>query len=1022
MTLNCPKCNRSLSTTSDGEAPSFCMYCGHRLSTNPDNLGETKTAPFMPASGTTSTGDEVPFGNDTAPKSIGGYKLIRLLGAGGMGAVYEAEEPGSAAHVAVKLLSSRLASSPTSVERFKQEGRLASQLSHPRCVFVKSADADAGRPYIVMELMPGDTLKDAVDKRGPLPEDVAIKYMLDVIDGLAEAHRVGMIHRDMKPSNCFLTADGRVKVGDFGLSKSLIGSRDQHLTHSGAFLGTVLFASPEQIRGEALDYGSDVYSVCATLYYLLCGQAPYHHESMAAAIAKATSEDAPEVRSKRPDISRGLNAVVMKGLDRDRDDRWQSLDDLRDALVALLPSHQHPARPRVLIGAYLLDLIAIGFVTLPVEISRSWGTVVEGHLNPLEFRPVAVLLTLLYFALAEGIFGTTLGKSLLGLRVSRVGQTEPPGILRGLIRATVFRLLMMCVLSIVLLNAELVRHLGVTAGDATSGFLFIGAGAALLVQCQRRWGFRGVHDFLSGCQVTQRPLPRRKLRLPVKHPLPLTVLLPPPPNALPESVGVYSVRGRLSVEPNGEQVWVGEDRALGRSVLIWLKPATAEAVVLHEAARPTRLRHLGHGSLTWASVTYDWVAFAAPLGAPLADAINPARPLRWADARLLLEQLVEEFRAAEADGTTPSRISLDRVWAEPNGRIQLLDCSASNSQHAQSTTPFGLLREVASLALEGRPRATPGFLHAPMPGHAVPIMDRLFMDGGYVSLADFQRDLAETHSHHPEVTPAVRGAQLGIQAAILVGPFLLMFVLTAAVAPYLTHVANIRAEQTEAALATLNDPEKLKKVAASAGLPEKLDTDKMETKLKEYHFRMRLEASNRRPLLFNLQRLGLESVEKNDPEAYNRHQGYKDEVREAIRWAGAREGTPRSRLPGPWQPEWYPILAVLVLIPLGLVMGAVALRGGLSMLVSGISVVRADGLPAARQLCGVRAIVWFPVAGLLLASAWLQATHIEPEWAYAAAGLWLLAIVLLLMYVVIALRYPDRPPHDRIIGTYLVPA
>ena len=131
--------------------------------------------------------------------------------------------------------------------------------------------------------------------------------------------------------------DNRVKVGDFGLSKSLIGTRDNQLTQSGAFLGTVLFASPEQIRGEPLDYGSDVYSVCATLYYLLCGEAPHHHESVTAALAKAISEEPPSIREKRPEVSRGLEAVVMKGLERDRDRRWQSLDDLRDALVESAP-------------------------------------------------------------------------------------------------------------------------------------------------------------------------------------------------------------------------------------------------------------------------------------------------------------------------------------------------------------------------------------------------------------------------------------------------------------------------------------------------------------------------------------------------------------------------------------------------------------------------------------------------------------------------------------------------------------
>src|SRR5207248_10864088 len=116
-------------------------------------------------------------GPGPAPKSVGGYRLLRLLGSGGMGAVYEAEAPGTGNRVAVKLLSSRLASSPASVERFRQEGQLASQIAHPRCVFVLAADADAGRPYIVMELMPGETLKDVVESRGgPLPFEEAVAH------------------------------------------------------------------------------------------------------------------------------------------------------------------------------------------------------------------------------------------------------------------------------------------------------------------------------------------------------------------------------------------------------------------------------------------------------------------------------------------------------------------------------------------------------------------------------------------------------------------------------------------------------------------------------------------------------------------------------------------------------------------------------------------------------------------------------------------------------------------------------
>ena len=241
---------------------------------------------------------------------------------------------------------------------------------------VLSADTDNGRPYIVMELMPGRTLKDLIDERGPLGPHEAIVRVLDVIDGLAEAHRVGMIHRDVKPSNCFLTADDRVKVGDFGLSKSLAASGRNQLTQTGTFLGTVLFASPEQIRGEPLDYASDVYSVAATLYFLLSGEAPFQHESAAAALARAISEAPPRIRKKRKDVSAQLERVVMKGLERDRARRWQTLDDLREALINLLPERQRPARPRALVGAYLLDIlfVLVALITPLEAVQKAFGS------------------------------------------------------------------------------------------------------------------------------------------------------------------------------------------------------------------------------------------------------------------------------------------------------------------------------------------------------------------------------------------------------------------------------------------------------------------------------------------------------------------------------------------------------------------------------------------------------------------------------------------------------------------------
>jgi hypothetical protein len=1036
MPVTCPRCRRTLSTAEADGPPVFCMFCGQKL--RDTDVPPTVTAPPVEM----RTTSFVPFGPDfddhpePPPREVGGYRLLRLLGAGGMGSVYEAESPGDGHRVAVKLLSSRLAASPGSVERFRQEGRLASQLSHPRCVFVLAADTDAGRPYIVMELMPGRTLRDVVDLEGPLPPDRAITYLLDVIDGLAEAHRLGVLHRDIKPSNCFLTADDRVKVGDFGLSKSLVGGgADQHLTQSGTFLGTVLFAAPEQLRGEPLDYEADVYSVCATLYFLLCGEAPYHHTSITAALARAITEPPPPLRSRKPDVSEGLERVVMRGLERDRERRWRSLDDLRDALVDQLPGRQTPARPRMLMGAYVLDRVLLNFLTVPAEVARQL-VMSEQHVRVelFEVRWAALLVMIAYFAVGDGVFGATPGKWLLGLRVSRVGRTGPPGFRAGLVRAAAFAVL----LTMLVLIPELLTVLvgGATGGLLGGGVMLLGL-AGLLVQFRRSpGGYRGLHDFVSGCHVTQRPLPARKLRLVSHRPNPLDAHQPVPAEPLPELVGGYAIRGRVWADAGREEVWAAEDRALARKVLLWVRPA-GTGPALPEVSRPTRVRRLGSGALAWAGAGYEWTAFAAPAGAPLADTVRPDHPLPWADARFLLEQLVDELGAAEKDGSTPPRLTLGQVWAEPNGRVQLLDCPVNDEKlvgrvessrpdaappvgprrldptYKDPPSPLALLRQVASLTLEGAPRADGGPVHAPVPPHAAPILGKLFRPDGYASLEEVHRDLAETHAHTPEVTATVRAAQLGIQAAVLAGGLVLMFVSSGVLAVVLAKLAADRTNQTAAALDVLRDPDTRAATAVS-------DAARAERRLADLHDRKAAEAEARRGALLRPQRFALDKFDEGSAAAEGPARADTRAVRTALAWAGADEHSKEGRGASPWGPEAAPAWAVLFIFPVAWVIGAAVLRGGVSMLLTGITVVRADGRRAYRRQCAVRtALVWLPVTVLLAASVWFQVYRFDRPVLYVS--LWLAAVVLLPVYVVIALRDPDRAPHDRIAGTFLVP-
>src|SRR5262249_61776810 len=176
---------------------------------------------------------------------------------------------------------------------------------------------------------------ELIQREGPLPVEQAVTRILDVIEGLEEAHRLGVIHRDVKPSNCFIEQDGHIKIGDFGLSKSLAG--DSHLAGTGSFLGTALYASPEQVRAETVDRLSDVYSVAATVSFLLPGRAPHETGDAAATLARIVSEPAPSMRSIRPEIPTKLDDIVLRGLEKQPDDRWRSLSEFREALQPFVP-------------------------------------------------------------------------------------------------------------------------------------------------------------------------------------------------------------------------------------------------------------------------------------------------------------------------------------------------------------------------------------------------------------------------------------------------------------------------------------------------------------------------------------------------------------------------------------------------------------------------------------------------------------------------------------------------------------
>jgi hypothetical protein len=1039
--LDCPRCGRVLEFS--GERPSFCAYCGQALA---DTVPETATAGRFHEAATLPPDQAGAAAAEAAPQTVGGYRLVRLLGRGGMGEVYEAEDPATGRRVAVKLIAGEYAGSADTVQRFRQEGRLASALAHPRCVFVLAADEEAGRPYIVMELMPGTTLDDVVTRDGPLPPEQAVARTLDLIEGLQAAHRLGVIHRDVKPSNCFVGADGRVKVGDFGLAKSLLG--DTHLTRTGAFLGTPLFASPEQIRREALDAQTDVYSVAATLYYLLTGRAPFQGGDAAAVIARIVSDAPPPARGLRPELPPALDRVVLRGLERHRKQRWRDLEEFRLALLPFVPGTLNAAGLGVRFGAYLIDYLVLAVVIAllvpqadvparaPTRSPGSSVTLDTAMAELARLHPGEVLLThlasmalwLLYFGVPEGIWGWSPGKKLLGLRVRMARGVEAPGIGRAMLRAFVVWLLPglgghVFVASLFLAPAPLTI---VLLSLISAPLNIVGIG---LIPCtmRARNGYRGLHEFLSGTRVVWLPRARPRWTPPVR-PLVADDSLP---QDLPTRLGPFETCGALPGPP-GSRLLLCRDPSLGREAVVWLRPPGQPLdAARRDLNRPTRLRWLAGSRLEG----QDWDAFLAPVGCPLPALVTEGRPLSWTRVRPLLEQLADELTAAEADRTLPDMLTAEQVWVQPDGGLLLLDrplgVPADCPPEGDQPPTLALLGRVATLALGG----------APLPLHAAQIVSRLAAGPArYQQLEQFQADLRATCDSTTEVTRARRAAHLGIMAACLLIPF------AASVAAFIAafygsppfdsvalasrHVLGGQAVRRDLeagaardlAGAAINPDAQVRLAGACRWLADQ----RLAQRLREHLADERRELQARMDYLSQPGRLLLSLPAKGLEESAADAAGEPETADfRALAEAASRPAPPRA-------PSSVPVPAMIVLAVwlCGWVLAAFAARGGVTFAIAGFRVVRSDGRPASRVRCAWRALLaWAPVAGLLLAGVWLDAWHLAhggsqggDAWlTWLADAAWWVGLGLLPLYAAVALWLPARGPHDRLAGTCLVP-
>jgi serine/threonine-protein kinase len=263
----------------------------------------------------------------------GRYKLEAKLGSGGMSTVYLARDGTLDRQVAVKVMHREISEQPDQLERFRQEARAVAKISHPNVVAVIDAGEDGGHPYIVFEYVEGETLKQRINRVGALDTQEALAYAIEIARGLTVAHARNMVHRDIKPQNVLIDAEGRAKLTDFGISRQL---EQDGMTATGRVLGTTDYVAPEQAMGHPVDPRSDIYSLGVVLYEMLIGQVPFHADSQVGVAMKHVNEELPDVQNRRPEVSAAAALVVERATAKERGDRYQDVGEMIDDLSTAL--------------------------------------------------------------------------------------------------------------------------------------------------------------------------------------------------------------------------------------------------------------------------------------------------------------------------------------------------------------------------------------------------------------------------------------------------------------------------------------------------------------------------------------------------------------------------------------------------------------------------------------------------------------------------------------------------------------
>lgn len=995
---------------------------------------------------------QLPFDSELRPGThFGPYNLISLIGQGGFGQVWEAENLETGRRVALKVLLAVTTASPEFIERFKREGRLAASLNHPNCVYIFTAEEVKGYPVISMELMAGGTLQDLIDKQGRLPVKQAVDYVVDILQGLEAAHGAGIIHRDIKPSNCFLDERGKARIGDFGLSKS--SEVDTGLTVSGTFMGTPSYSSPEQVRGREVDHRSDIYSLGATLYALLTGKPPYEGKGTGEVLARIISEEPKAFVEHKVDVPKGLQRVVLRTLSKDKGKRYRSSTALREALLPYSSEGLTTAGLGKRFAAIVVDNLIFSFPGFIAGLR--YGPQMQGSIQQSLPTPLitTILLSIIpvfvYFFITEGRWGRSPGKFLFGLRVT----TSTGGTItwsHALSRTALYILFADIPSAVV----DFVSYYSFPGSRFGVAMVLIGislyvVGVLAMVSTMRQSnGYAGVHELLSNTRVREA---RRKESILVPH---FEHSDDSSSEELVPRFGPY--RAKQTVwKTETEALLLARDDVLNREVWVHQFNKQSCGILLLTAARPGRLYWLQGAQ----NAECGWNCYEAPTGASLCDWVMKEGRLTWAEMRQVLFGLVTELKIRYEDGDVQTALSIRHIWVDAYGQAKLLDFpgarnEADNKDEETLTGDNwrGFLHQVVLFGLQGK-LASVEKLEAeipkvPLPEYVRPVINRLCGRGEkYESPVEVIEELKTLQGRPARIT---RGRRIGPIAVIGSVP---LFLIMSALLIWLlslsfdqksrTHLRELKEAKELARLSkdleTLKDNEEAKVTRAAARkiLARKMtehdspqwkellrqqpeeNLEEMESALAEFRDVTDSEVSEaRRTLEASRESLIKEKTPYKTGRAIGRMVGSL-----LARTVSAPEHLPARELF-----VWSEVFAfILLVLAIPTIISAFIFRGGILLYVFGITVQTREGRKASRFRCLLRAII--PVAPLLiihlifLLLILLSASfEIMVRIRYFVL-LWLLIPSLLFVFLVViySIIKPENGIQDVSAGTQLVP-